>query len=319
MSLRSPPNASGAYRERKAFDDQVVVALGVALSGIQAQTASADVCYLALLKHGNWLAFVTPTECLTQLAEYDMWWFYLFALAKRLKGTEYCARVHAGEKGKYTNSECTTEGAGEFEKVKLQLPDIFPGLAGEKYPVVLEGSSAGSFTLETTGGQKVTGDGETVKLEAPETNATGSFTAKDTNVVTSGKKCKTAGAAEGEVKSSGSYQVVRLSKTTSAIGLLFLPSEYTMECSGTNIKVKGSMIANLSAGEESSELTSMELSLKGTGGKEEVTKYLNYEEEEITVHPEVNFGLGFVEADESLGAKVNLADGLTQMFKILGR
>jgi len=297
----------------------IAVVAGAALSGIRTPSASADICYLSFLKEGPYLSFNNINECGGVLVSFDMWWFYLAGLGKQIKGTEYCSEVHAGQKGKYTNAECTTEGEGKFLKVKLQLPDIMPGLEGEKYPVSIKGTlSTALFTLEASK-QKLTGEGDTVTLEAPETNATGTFAATYTHVAFEGKKCNTSGAKEGEVKSSGSYQVVRLSKTSSAIGLLFLPSEYVVECGTTKIKVKGSMIANLSAGEENTELTSMELTLSGSKGKEEVTKYLNYSEEEVTVHPEANFGSGFVEADEAIGSKVNLVVSMGNMFKILGR
>lgn len=100
----------------------------------------------------------------------------------------------------------------------------------------------------------------------------------------------------------------KLSKTSLALGILFSPAEYGVECGLTKIKVKGSMIASLSAGEEASELTSMELSLSGSKGKQEITKYLNYNEEEVTAKPEANFGLGFESADQAIGSKVALTD-----------
>jgi len=242
-------------------------------------------------------------------------------LGKKLKGSEYCSEIGEGEvEGEYTTSECTTKGVGKFIKAKLALPDVQPGLEGEKFPVAIARTLlTTSFSIESELGEKITGEGLSLLLLSSESSVLISNTLKAVylNVESGKSKCNTTGDPTGLALTSGTFLVVRLSKTSLAIGVVLSPSEFELACGTSKIKIKGSMLASLSAGEEATELQTVLLKLSGSKGKPELTKYVNYEEGEVTTSLLSNFGLGFEKADESFGQVTLLAT--KGMFVIPGR
>jgi hypothetical protein len=304
---------------KRVFILGLIVSAALAVSDLQASSASANVCYLSLLKEGFYMKWGL-SQCQEGLADAEWWWFNLLGLGKRLKGSEYCAEVGSGEKGKYTNSECTTAGEGKFTKAKLALPDIVPALEGGSYPIAIRGTDlSAAVSLESDSGEKLSGEGVLLLLLAPESTALGTLTALYLKVAFEGKACNSSGDKSGEILTGGTFTIVRLSKTSSTIGVLLSPRELTAECSKVKLKMRGPILASLNAGEEATELQAVLLGLSGSGGKQELTKYINYNEEEISARPEINFGTGYLEADEAIGQQVTLLTSGGAMFVIPGR
>ena len=259
----------------------LVVATAFAVSGLGASAASAtDICELALLRHGNFDRFGWG-GCNGYLpGRWEGWWFnYFGSVGKKLTGSEYCSQLGEGEgetRGEYTDSECTTKGEGKFIKAKLALPDVQPALEGASYPITIERTLLSTMFAFETAASKASGSGGLLLLLSIESSSlvVNSFDARFLKVEFEKSQCNTSGAAAGEVSTTGTVLIARLSKTSSAIGLLLEPSEIQLECGLMEIRIKGTMLGSLSAGEEATELQSASLTLDGSKGKPEVTKIL---------------------------------------------
>ena len=70
------------------------------------------------------------------------------------------------------------------------------------------------------------------------------------------KKCNSTGDKTATVLTEGSFHLVYTNLSPLEMGILYLPNEVTMECEGTNSKLKGSISSSLNAaGTEITELT----------------------------------------------------------------
>ena len=205
------------------------------------------------------------------------------------------------------------------EVIPASLPDISIALGGA-YPLHLKFADNGktpTLTLETTAGNKLTGTGVQLELEVGELSASGKFNALFLHVQNEKEGCSSPGDKAEEVLTSGEFHIVQLPKEGD--GILISLKELEITCGKVKAKVKGSVIAALSAGKESEELTEIGAKLEGAKGKNTLTKYLNDSKEEVKAVLEANFGTGFTQAAEILGEEIKPAASESKMFTITKR
>jgi hypothetical protein len=168
----------------------------------------------------------------------------------------------------------------------------------------------------------LTGTGATGLLLATELSALGTFTTDLTNISNpEGVKCNTPGDAAGVVLLGGEVHGVQISLSPLEQGLLFLITEFEIECrGGVNVLIRGDIIATATgAGSEGTELTSFGGVLKGEKGKQEISEYYNDGGTEIKARLESEAGAGFTVSDENIAEEIpNLVLG-SQMIVITGR
>jgi Trypsin len=199
-----------------------------------------------------------------------------------------------------------------------KLPDISIALGGA-YPLHLKfaDNSKTTSTLETTAGNKLTGTGVQLALEVSELSASGKFEATFLHVKDEKTACNSSGDKEEEVLTSGEFHIVQLPKEGD--GILLSPKEFEITCAKVKVKLKGSVIAALSAGKESEELTEIGAKLEGSKGKNTLTQYLNDSKEEVKAVLEANFGTGFTQTAGTLGEEIKTAASESKMFTITNR
>ena len=92
------------------------------------------------------------------------------------------------------------------------------------------------------------------------------------------KKCNSTGDKTATVLTEGSFHLVYTNLSPLEMGILYLPNEVTMECEGTNSKLKGSILSSLNAaGAEITELTGVawRLTKGSSAGKPAIEEYYN--------------------------------------------
>jgi hypothetical protein len=205
----------------------------------------------------------------------------------------------------------------------LSLPDISVTLTGGVYPVHAQGSSKATAktALETSGGGVLTGEGVTLLLLTTELSALGTFTSDFTKVVQEAKPCHTLGDAEGVVLLGGEFHLVPISLSPLNIGILFLVTEFEIECpTGVNVLVRGNVLGSVEGiGSEGTELTGFSGVLLGEKGKQKISEYYNDGGTKIKTKLESEVGSGFTASSQQVGEPVGLQVLGSQMIVITGR
>jgi hypothetical protein len=203
------------------------------------------------------------------------------------------------------------------------LPDLSVTLSGGTYPVKTGGSLAKSATsLGSASGVTLSGEGVTLLLSVAELSALGTFTTDFTNVQNSaGVKCHSSGDASGVVLVGGDVHLVYTNLSPLTLGILFLVSEFEVECpGGTSTLVRGNVIGSIGGiGSEATELTGFSGTLVGANGKQEISEYYNSTGTKIKAKLEGESGSGFVASDENVEGVVGLSVLGSQMVVITGR
>jgi hypothetical protein len=206
----------------------------------------------------------------------------------------------------------------------LSLPDISVTLTGGVYPVHAQGSSAvGAKTaLETTGGGVLNGTGVTLLLLTTELSGLGTFTSDFTKVENpEAIKCHSAGDAAGVVLLGGEFHLVPISLSPLNIGILFLVTEFEVECpAGINVLVRGNVLGSVTGiGSEGTELTGFGGVLEGEKGKQKISEYYNDGGTKIKTKLESEAGAGFTASSQQVENEVKLQVLGSQMIVITGR
>jgi hypothetical protein len=164
----------------------------------------------------------------------------LVASASALEAPEM-GRCVALAKGKYTSNLCTKLATGKtIGKFEWE-----PGAVKNKFTGV-----GGVGTLETVKKVKVTCKTEAANGEFTSPKTVGNIEVKFSGCVSTGFKCTSAGAAEGEIVTnllSGKLVWENTLKTKVAIDLVPQSTELFVEfaCGPANVKVKGSVMTNI--------------------------------------------------------------------------
>ena len=171
------------------------------------------------------------------------------------------------ETGTWENSACTKEKVDGLY-IEVAVPNA--------YPLHLNYESTSAATeLETTAGGLLRGTGLKVLSLSGES---GTFRADLFKVKDGTKKCTSTGDTVETVLAEGSFHLVYTNLSPLEMGILYLPNEITVECEGTNSKVKGDMLASANvAGTETTELTGIGGQLKkgSSAGKPAIEEYYN--------------------------------------------
>jgi hypothetical protein len=182
-----------------------------------------------------------------------------------------CVKPTGATNHRYTNAGCTTKSAGENTGKYEWEPG--PG------PKPRFASTNGVSELETVGKSKLiclgdTGNGE---FTGPKTDRV-TITFTSCELGTSGIKCQTAGAAEGEIRApqlEGVLGFINEHSNPPSVGVNLKPLQGTLfvafECSGVPVKVNGSVIAPVAPTGKMS--TSSTLTFKATKGKQAVEEF----------------------------------------------
>jgi hypothetical protein len=206
----------------------------------------------------------------------------------------------------------------------LSLPDISVTLTGGVYPVHAQGSSkaAAETALTTTGGGVLNGTGVTLLLLTTELSGLGTFTSDFTNVENPEKiKCNSVGDAKGVVLVGGEFHLVPISLSPLNIGILFLVTEFEVECpAGINVLIRGNVLATVNnIGSEGTELTGFSGALLGTKGVQKISEYYNDGGTKIKTSLESEAGAGFTKSAQNVTEEVPLQVLGSQMIVITGR
>jgi hypothetical protein len=153
------------------------------------------------------------------------------------------------------------------------LPDLGL-LSGEKVPVEAKATSSAVTALENSGGSVLTGKGVNTTLVWASLSALGVYTSEFKEVVKGTKKCETPGTGPGNVLVGGEVHLVFTSTSPLTVASLFLVPEFTIECEGLNVKVRGAVLGTYE-GTLNADLTTFTGELKGSAGVQNLTKYLN--------------------------------------------
>ena len=173
--------------------------------------------------------------------------------------------------GHYNTNKChlgsgNTESDGLYDEINA-------------YPLLLSYESTTVHTeLETTAGGLLSGVGLKTLSDGSESPASGTFRVDFLDIKDGTKHCNSAGDATGTVLTAGSFHVVYTNLSPLLMGTLGLLNELTVECEGTNIRVKGDTLSSLIAeGNTLTELTQVSGQLlKGaSAGKPKIEEYYN--------------------------------------------
>jgi len=163
----------------------------------------------------------------------------------------------------FTGLVTSMASAAEAPKVLSAFPNKFEGTSG-KGKLEEEGAFASIECKKDTNSGSFTGE------------KSGTLTLKFKECSAVGGKCKTSGAAAGEIASEGSTVPVLISKGD--IGILIKPAAVTITCTGTligefTVKVTGTIIIlmNVTPGKAVKAKEKFELIVKQSKGKQEFT------------------------------------------------
>jgi hypothetical protein len=198
------------------------------------------------------------------------------------------------------------------------LPDISISLGGS-YPIHLQGTvSEAATSLATASGDVLEGTGATLLLLTTELSSLGHFTATFTNMKdpATKEKCHSTGDATGVVLASGEFHTV--SNQGGVPELLFLLTEFEIECAGLEVLVRGTMLATLDAGEAEEEATEINTILEGEKGKENLTEYVNDGGTAVTAKLESEQGTGFTATDADIEGEFSLEALEGKMLTVSG-
>jgi hypothetical protein len=241
----------------------------------------------------------------------------LWTQATRIDRLLYCVKdLLTRSQDKWTNLACTTvspRDEGLFALVDLgdarRGPKANP-LVNENIPINFEGTS-GAGTLETLKGTKVSCTKGTNKGKI-ETPTEGSVELVFTGCTSSGFKCRTVGASEGEIKTSGTTKLVFDSLEPLGVALLLSVAETTFECTSlVKVKVKGNILLLVTP--VGTETERFEIVVKQSKGDPTDNKYWNAEgkEEKPSLLSSINGAAFESSADESAENTIKTSEMVT--------
>jgi hypothetical protein len=205
----------------------------------------------------------------------------------------------------------------------VSLPDISVTLTGGTYPIHAQGSlSKVQTSLGSASGVTLKGEGVTLLLLTTELSALGTFNTDFTNVTTpEGKPCNSTGDASKVVLVKGEFHLVPINLSPLTLGILFLVSEFEIECEGgLDLVVRGNVLGSVNGiGSEGTELTGFGGVLEGSKGKNNINEYYNDAGTKIKTALEAEAGAGFTASDENVEGELGLSVLGSQMLVITGR
>jgi len=188
--------------------------------------------------------------------------------------------------GHYNTNKCSlgsgnTESDGLYDEINA-------------YPLLLSYESTTVKTeLETTAGGLLAGKGLKILSAGGGSAASGTFRADFFGIKDGTKKCTSTGDAVETVLAEGSFAAVYTNLSPLEMGVLYLPNEVVVECEGSNIKAKGSILSSLNAeGNASTELTHVSGQfLRGSStGKPRIEEYYNDTGTKVKAKLEITVG-----------------------------
>jgi hypothetical protein len=198
---------------------------------------------------------------------------------------------------------------GVTASASFALPDISL-LAGDTFPVTATAANTTVATsLETAVGSKLSGVGFKASITCTELSSLCKYAAEFKGVKEGKNECKSAGGGKEVVIVEGEVHVVYVALSTLADGALFLVPALEILCGSeaspdkVKIKVEGSVLGSLTA-TLGSDIETFSGTLKGSKGKQELTKYFNDAGTEVAASLKANFGLGLEGADENVAEAV---------------
>jgi hypothetical protein len=201
------------------------------------------------------------------------------------------------------------------------LPDVSLTLSGSAFPLHLSFAEAANATaLETTAGGLLKGTGLKSEITITSLTALGTFKADFETVVDGTKKCNTTSDAKGTVLTGGATHLVYTNLSPLLLGILYEPTAFEIECEGTFIEIKGTILSSLNGiGSETTELNSSSGKLTGTKGVQEIKEYYNDGGTKVKTQLLANPGNGFKEADQVVSGEPVFKAAGSNMFVITGR
>jgi streptogrisin C len=205
------------------------------------------------------------------------------------------------------------------------LPDISIALGGS-YPLHLEVTVLNVTTqLATTGAEDLKGTGLLLLLLTEALTSLGSFETLFTSVLdpSTSEKCfsenGTTKDSSGLVLTLGTFHIVL--RPNGSLELLYLVQALKIVCGAVTVRIRGSVLSSISnaTGTEGTEYTSLKGKLSGSGGKPELTEYLNDGGTVVGAKLEADFGAGYVTSDESVAEEVTATALEGKMFVIKPR
>jgi hypothetical protein len=201
------------------------------------------------------------------------------------------------------------------------LPDLSIQLGGA-YPIHMQFNDNGttSVRLNDTGGDQTTYKGLLLLLLASELSALGAFGELVLNVKMATKRCEQTGEKnKEEVLIKGTYHLVYPSLTPLTLGLALSMEPVAYNCEKVKIKVQGCALAQITDPLTAAvDVELMTTTLLGDGkGKNILTKYDNAAGTgTVNCILETNFGIEFLQAEESVEESIHLSTLQNKMFSI---
>ena len=216
------------------------------------------------------------------------------------------------ETGEFSEALCLAKKSnGEYTEVNV------PG-NGDPLHLNYENAQVKS-ELETTAGGLLEGEGLKVLSLSGES---GTFRVDIFEVRDGTRKCNTVGDKAPTVLVEGSFHLVYTSLSPLYMGVLDLPNEVTIECEGTNLKIKGDTLASLNAaGSDETELngTGNQLKKGSTAGKPAIEEYYNDEGVKVKAKLETTTGGTTKESSLIVDGEPNFTALEGKMFVITSR
>src|ERR1700683_4647654 len=199
------------------------------------------------------------------------------------------------------------------------LPELAIALGGS-YPLHL-GVTLLSVPVIflTTRMEALQGTGVLLSYLAEQSTSLGSYELLFTKVSddSNSEKCfsenGTTKDSAGEVLKLGTFHIVL--RPGGPLWILYLLRPLKVVCGTVTVHIQGSMLSSLNgAGTEGSELASLSGALGGSGGKPELTEYLNDGGTIVSARLELDFGTEFLQSDVSVQAEVTAMASEGKMF-----
>jgi hypothetical protein len=205
----------------------------------------------------------------------------------------------------------------------VRLPDITVTLSGGAYPIYVEASLPNaSVSFGSSSGIAIEGKGVTLLLLTSELSALGQFTAVITHYEEPlGGACNTPGDASGVILMHGEFHLVPTSLSPLALGILFLVSEFFIECPVDGREaIFGRMLGGLNdIGSEATELTGFGTTLVGRDSEQQLSEYYNDGGTRIRTKLISESSLGIDEIDENVEGDLGLSVLGSRMLVITNR
>jgi hypothetical protein len=205
----------------------------------------------------------------------------------------------------------------------VNLPDISVTLSGGTYPIHLQGSLPTTVAaLITAADVPITSEGFTLLLLTTELSALGTFNMDFGKVVSENAvPCNTAGDLEGVVLAKGEFHLVPINLAPLTLGILFLVSQFEIECPGSvGYVVRGNVAGSLNnIGTEATELTGLGTTVAAINRRQQISEYYNDGGTKIKTKLEIEAGAGFEATSLTVNAEIGLSVLGSQMIVITNR